>query len=57
MKIWKWFGWDNKDARTERNIDNNVHQTARNSDNNYHATTRIALIATAAVIIAWIIWA
>lgn len=27
MKIWKWFGLDNKDARTERNYDNSKHAT------------------------------
>lgn len=27
MNIWKWLGWDTKEARTERNIDNNKHST------------------------------
>ena len=27
MKIWKWFGWDTKEARTERNYNNNLHAT------------------------------
>ena len=27
MKIWKWLGWDTKEARTERNYDNNKHST------------------------------
>jgi hypothetical protein len=27
MKIWKYLGWDTKEARTERNKDNNYHST------------------------------
>jgi len=27
MRIWKWLGWDTKEARTERNRDNNYHST------------------------------
>ena len=27
MKIWKYLGWDNKEARTERNYNNNRHAT------------------------------
>lgn len=27
MKIWEWLGWDTKEARTERNRDNNLHST------------------------------
>lgn len=29
MRFWKWFGWDTKDARTERNYNNNWHGTLR----------------------------
>lgn len=27
MKVWKYLGWDTKEARTERNKDNNLHAT------------------------------
>lgn len=27
MKFCKWFGWDTKEDRTERNYDNNKHAT------------------------------
>ena len=27
MKIWKWFGWDTKEARIEKNRHNNIHTT------------------------------
>lgn len=27
MKIWKYLGWDTKEARTERNQNNNLHST------------------------------
>ena len=27
MKVWKWFGWDTKEARIEKNRDNNLHST------------------------------
>ena len=27
MRVWKWLGWDTKEARTERNRDNNKHNT------------------------------
>lgn len=29
MNIWKWFGWNDKDARIEMNRDNNRHSTAQ----------------------------
>ncbi len=29
MKVWKWLGWDTKDARTERLVNSNWHGTAR----------------------------
>jgi hypothetical protein len=45
MKFWKWFGWDTKDARTERNYDNNTNKTARWMSG-----------CLAAVLIALIIW-
>lgn len=27
MNIWKWFGWDNKDARNDRARNFNIHST------------------------------
>lgn len=27
MRIWKWLGWDTKDARTERVKHSNIHST------------------------------
>jgi hypothetical protein len=45
MKIWKWLGWDTKEARTERN-----------QDNNRHATIQWAMFWGALVIIAAMIW-
>ena len=27
MKVWKYFGWDTKEARTDRVKDNNYHTT------------------------------
>lgn len=45
MKLWKWFGWDTKDARTERNYDNNKH-----------ATVQWVAGCVAVVLFAWIVW-
>jgi hypothetical protein len=45
MRIWKWFGWDTKDARTERN-----------HHNNKHSTIQWTMLMVAAVLIAAIIW-
>ena len=56
MKIWKWLGWDTKEARTERVRDNNKTLTERNRDNNVQSSIKWGMVAVAAVGIAAIIW-
>jgi len=55
MRVWKWLGWDTKEARTQRVLDNNKHGTERNRETNYQTTIRWAVVCIAAVFIAYFI--
>ena len=45
MKIWKYLGWDTKEARTDRV-----------KDTNYHGTVQWVVFVLGLVVISYFIW-
>lgn len=47
MKIWKWLGLNNKEARIEMNRDDNQTSVENTRNSNWHSTIQIIAISVA----------